>query len=270
METNPHTLICSRESEGSLWPLSQLDSAPSGLVRSMPTQARSSKSIGRPSRTTETSEMSEESLPTLLQVDFLANHSVLPGSDEARRMTVISGQKCSELYPRQDPLGCLVRTRLASSAWNSTTVFLTWKASVTPSNRLLFRLVPWEPTTNECGFGLLPTLTVNGNYNRKGSSKTSGDGLVTALTRLLPTLTAHDYRGGAKPERTARMRQESSRGTDLATSLRAMFPKTTGIINPSWAEGYMGYPIGWTELDASATPSSRKLRKSSPKQSTNS
>lgn len=29
--------------------------------------------------------------------------------------------------------------------------------------------------------GLLPTLTVCGNYNRKGASETSGDGLATAI-----------------------------------------------------------------------------------------
>jgi hypothetical protein len=36
--------------------------------------------------------------------------------------------------------------------------------------------------------GKLPTLTVNGNYNRKGASATSGDGLATAIGgRLNPT-----------------------------------------------------------------------------------
>ena len=83
-------------------------------------------------------------------------------------------------------------------------------------------------------FGLLPTLTVNGNHNRKGASKTSGDGLVTALMRFLPTLTAHDYRGGCKPERTAKMRKSSQRGTDLPTLLRSLNPESTGIINPCW------------------------------------
>ena len=39
----------------------------------------------------------------------------------------------------------------------------------------------------------LPTLTVNGNYNRKGSSNTSGDGLVTALKKM-PTLCSRDWK----------------------------------------------------------------------------
>jgi hypothetical protein len=46
---------------------------------------------------------------------------------------------------------------------------------------------------------MLPTLTVHGNYNRKGASANSGDGLATALNReALPTLCARDYRAPGK------------------------------------------------------------------------
>lgn len=95
------------------------------------------------------------------QVDFLASHSARPGSDEARLMTVISGRKCCALFPKPGPLGSLVRMLLASSRWNSTVVFLTWRISATPSSRLLFRLAPWTPDTGETGFGfwLTPSQT---------------------------------------------------------------------------------------------------------------
>jgi hypothetical protein len=36
-----------------------------------------------------------------------------------------------------------------------------------------------------------------------------------------------------------------------------------GQLNPTWVEWLMGFPLGWTALDASATPSSRKSSKSS-------
>ena len=48
------------------------------------------------------------------------------------------------------------------------------------------------------GSGLLPTLTVHGNYNRKGASKNSGDGFATAIRRL-PTLLARDWKDGTNP-----------------------------------------------------------------------
>jgi hypothetical protein len=34
-----------------------------------------------------------------------------------------------------------------------------------------------------------------------------------------------------------------------------------GALNPTWVEWLMGFPLGWTDLAASATPSSRKSRK---------
>ena len=53
--------------------------------------------------------------------------------------------------------------------------------------------------------GTLPTLTINGNYNRAGLSPKSGDGLQT---------------------------------------------KIGGQLNPNWCEWFMGFPIGWTDLEA--------------------
>jgi hypothetical protein len=40
-----------------------------------------------------------------------------------------------------------------------------------------------------------------------------------------------------------------------------------GSLNPTWVEWLMGFPLGWTALEASATPSSRRFRKSSGGQS---
>jgi hypothetical protein len=42
-----------------------------------------------------------------------------------------------------------------------------------------------------------------------------------------------------------------------------------GQLNPTWVEWLMGFPIGWTALDASETPSSRNGRKSSGVASSN-
>ena len=93
------------------------------------------------------------------QGDFLASHSVQPGSDEARRMTVTSGLRCLELYRRSDPVGSLVRMLLESSHWRSTKCYLTWKESATPAKRLLFRLVPSMPRIDETVVQYWPTPT---------------------------------------------------------------------------------------------------------------
>lgn len=86
-------------------------------------------------------------------------------------MTATSGRKCSALYRKPGPLGCLVRTLLESSRWSSTECFLTWRVKVTPANRLLFQLAPSMPSTDGTGCGLLPTaVQSNGHYNQGGGS----------------------------------------------------------------------------------------------------
>ena len=61
------------------------------------------------------------------QEDFLASHSVTPGSDAARQMTVTSGRICSAALTKSNPIGSLLRTLLASSRWSSKARFLRWQ-----------------------------------------------------------------------------------------------------------------------------------------------
>lgn len=90
---------------------------------------------------------------------------------------------------------------------------------------------------------LWPTPTVCGNYNRKGASKTSGDGLATAVQKCA-TPTARDWRSG-----------KASQATHDKNS-RPLSEQVGGLLNPAWVEWLMGWPIGWTELEPSATDKS--------------
>ena len=89
--------------------------------------------------------------------DSLANPTLLPGSEEAKKMTVHSGLKCLGLSRKSGPIGLLAKTLVGSSEWDSTIVFLTWKITATKSKRLLFQLVPSMPRTEGTGSGLLRT-----------------------------------------------------------------------------------------------------------------
>ena len=79
-----------------------------------------------------------------------------------------------------------------------------------------------------------PTPTVCGNYNRKGLSKTSGDGLATAVMRF-PTPTAHNAKETNAPSEA--LRNEPS-----------LAHHAGGKLNPTWVEWLMGWPLGWTDL----------------------
>jgi len=86
---------------------------------------------------------------TLFAEETLASHSVFPGSEEAKKMTVTSGRKLYDYFKKSDRIGLLVKMLLGMSRWGSMQCSLTWKASVTPHRRLLFQLRPSEPRTEE-------------------------------------------------------------------------------------------------------------------------
>lgn len=212
------------------------------------------------------------------QEDFLASHSVQPGSDEARRMTVTSGLRCLELYRRSDPVGSLVRMLLGSSAWRSTRCYLTWKASATPAKRLLFRLVPSTPRTGETDAQYWPTPTARDHKGANSMEHLTRDGkknhtdqLANAVklspckhgqggpdlatyTKLIPTATtgAGLCGGSANYERLKELERD---GVISEEERRSMAAGNGGQLNPTWVEWLMGFPLGWTDLSASETPS---------------
>ena len=85
---------------------------------------------------------------------------------------------------------------------------------------------------------LWPTPTVCGNYNRKGASATSGDGLATAVAKWRTPNTV-DAKGGTRRP-----------GTDSQVQL---VHQVGGSLNPTWVEWLMGWPLGWTDLKPLAT-----------------
>ena len=226
------------------------------------------------------------------QEDFLASHSVQPGSAEARMMTVTSGRKCCELYRKSGPLGSLVRTLLESSAWRSTRCYLTWKASATPAKRLLFRLVPSMPRTEGTGLQSWPTPSVSDTFTANLKSIQQKDGSRHSLNlsqavKLWPTPTARDSKGANSMEHLAtgnhvaqlanyvkliptvttgagmcggsanyqRLKEMEEAGVISAEERRNMAAGNGGQLNPTWVEWLMGFPLGWTDLSASETPS---------------
>lgn len=134
---------------------------------------------------------------TLFLEDSPASRLALPGSEEARKMTVTSGRKCYALYRKSGPLGLLVRMLLESSIWRSTRCWLTWKASATPAKRLLFRLVPSMPRIDATEWQLLPTPTAtladHGGPNQRDSSGRPG---LQMAAMMFPTPTRFDAECG--------------------------------------------------------------------------
>jgi hypothetical protein len=198
-------------------------------------------------------EMQESEKSISSQHPSLASRSVLPGSEEARMMTAISGRRLLECYPNSGPLGLLAKMLMDSSQWGNQIRLFTWKAEnipvsrtkkfmrrythnrkeccsevyvktlkvlVTPSNRLLFRLVALEPRMKgiECllwptpntkdgnvgefvskddNFEIGPTGSVR-KINRQGTNGSAGLGRVV---KMWPTIKASDGEHGGPNQR---------------------------------------------------------------------
>jgi hypothetical protein len=109
---------------------------------------------------------------------------------------------------------------------------------------IAYRLAPLVRHTFATEFGLLPTLTAKQNMLCPSMQK------WPAYRRLLPTLQAEDWRFG---------KGYSHEGKSQTPQRHLV----NGMICPAWAEQFMGFPIGWTELKRSAMPSSRRSPNSS-------
>ena len=154
---------------------------------------------------------------TLFPEGFHVSPSVYPGSEEAKRMTVISGRKCSELYEKSGPVGSLVRMCLESSIWHSTRCLLTWKAKAIPHNHLLFRLVASTPRTNENGCVFWPTPST-------GAALCAGTGNFQTLKRM------------------------QEKGLITEEERRNLSQGNGGKTNPELLEWLMGYQRAFTGL----------------------
>ncbi len=154
---------------------------------------------------------------TLFQEDFPASRLVLPGSTEARQMTVTSGLKCYESYKNSSLLGCLVRMCLASSIWHSTRCLLAWKKQDTKHNASLYRLAVSMPRTKENGSPLWPTPST-------GASLCGGTGNFKTLQRMAEI------------------------GLITEEERRNLAQGNGGKTNPAFVEWLMGYEEQFTKL----------------------
>jgi len=158
---------------------------------------------------------------TSSQRDTRASPFHLPGSEEAQKMTDISGHTFFPLFKPNDPLGAFSRMFMGMSLWASTKCYLTWNVKPTPQGRSLFQLAPQTLRTDATEFGSSPEMWAT--PSAADSVGTTGGGQGKSLrtdVKMWPTATARDYKGGR-----------------------------TGSLNPQWVEWLMGYPEGWTDLE---------------------
>lgn len=225
-----------------------------GKLKTMTTAEKSSKSTGRPSPVTTTSPPStgRTSQQLILYVeDFHVNPSVVPGSEQARQMTVISGRKWSAVSTFSGPLGSLVKMCLDSSIWGSSTCSLTWKPLVIKHQCLGFRLVASMPRTFGNGSGLWRTPTVEDSQDREFARNNRGEPKLSAQAKygkgaMWPTPVANDDNKTPRAHMAMKARMKGGpRYTITSLQVAAkMWPTPHGFSQDDKSHGPSGNELG--------------------------
>gem|GEM_PF-2097690 len=182
-------------------------------------------------------------------------------------MNVTCGRSTGESLARlsldgswQKMYGDYCQVNLAGSTEEYSEILPTWGMMLAG---VVIGLPTWERFIPESELQLLPTIvasdsglaavigkedsykmTSNGTLrkiNRKGTDGSLG---LTRTLRLLPTLTASEYKGVAKNRFWG---SPTYRGDKLASRFRKQKEDLTHL-NPDYAELFMGFPMGWTVL----------------------
>jgi hypothetical protein len=204
-------------------------------------------------------------LLTWFLAGFPARTSAPPGRETGLTGNGLDcGWKWHESSVKYDLALRLWKTRQCSLLGDSEPYSETWPRSGTMRNGECWERQMWARITRETGSGFWPTVTVCGNYNRKGLSKNSGDGLATAVASW-PTPTKSDGSGGPGCSgragglnlRTAVAKWPTPTASEdhyrlqvnsqQSKSLGAMAARSGGPLNPEWVEWLMGWPLGWTD-----------------------
>ena len=135
----------------------------------------------------------------------------------------------------------------------------TWPRSGMTRSGTAFQRAPLAPLTGGTASGLWRTPQArdwkDGNYPASNARKSPGLGTVAHW----PTPNARDGSHGGAQDPEKRKAQGHAVGLDDAVYQG----KGNGQLNPTWVEWLMGFPLGWTDLEASETPSSPRSQSGS-------
>lgn len=187
---------------------------------------------------------------TLFPADSHASPSPWLESKRAKGMIDTSGRRCFELSESCARVALSVRTFLESSRLPPGRWSRIWSVQAITSSCLILRLRLSERGTDDQGYSspasqMWPTPTARdckgaNSLKHLTQPKTPGNNhhvhqLANAV-KLFTTPCAAD-----------------AQGTHGGNNRRSLQTDVAGQLNPTWVEWLMGFPQGWTDLNASET-----------------
>ena len=103
--------------------------------------------------------------------------------------------------------------------------------------------LPWRYDGRDRPLFPTPRSRESGNWQRDSKGRKLKRITLTGAAKRWPTPTVHGMEG--------RHTKYAQGGTPLSAAVQA---ETPGVLNPTWVEWLMGFPLGWTDLEDSATP----------------
>lgn len=226
----------------------------------------------------------------------LAKTSALPGRvPESTGSEACFGRSTLVSFAHYAPDSSSWRTCQLSLVGGWVEFLETWPRAGMTRNGTAYRLPPLVPRTSATACSLLPTPTANDAKNstlppsqrwqnsipgyllrsqfptpKASDGERGGRGELLALVRgkktrqMWPTPEASDGSGGRVSKVLGGKRPSGAkRAITLATAVNfaaqnEAMERISGQLNPMWVEWLMGFPIGWTDLGDSVTPSSPK------------
>lgn len=181
--------------------------------------------------------------PMFSAEDTPANHSVTLAKGKAKKTRDTSSPGSPKPFASYDPATQSWKTYPDISLWDSEPYKASWPRSGMSLDGIAYQLPPSAPRTSATESSLsqhgtmLWTPTAKANQTAPSSLKRQ---------RLFPAPDAN----------------EGNRGVNPRSGLRKNGPHLVDVLNgrpnPMWVEWLMGFPIGWTDLEDSETPSSHK------------
>ena len=188
---------------------------------------------------------------TLFPADSPASPFPWLESKREKKTIVTSGRRCYELSESCARAALSVKTyleslRLPPGKWSRI-----WSVQAITSSCLILKL-------------------------RLSEHGTGGQGCSSLVSRIYPTPTARDSKGANSLEHLMLPKTQGNNhhvrqlanavkllttpcaadatGSHGGNNHRSLRTDVAGQLNPTWVEWLMGFPIGWTELNASETP----------------
>ena len=211
-----------------------------------------------------------------------ASPSAMPASERENPIAAGFGLSSTESFARFNPDGSLSKMCQGLGQLTLDGSFEEYSGTFPKQGLMrsgwLYPLPMLERPTSESESSLWPTVTAqdaaNDAANDAAPSQWKRNSAPLNVAVKWPTPRATDSHGAGK---------HGQGGPDLRTAVKWPTPTKAdgergslmyqgnhnptlkgaagGQLNPTWVEWLMGFPLGWTDLEAWATPSSRRSRK---------